>query len=194
LPKEDPDCRLLAKDFRKLARLVSPPVPPRSATRVLKLVCKELSAESVVLVESVVAVVADEPVDSLVRDEIRLCMSATNPLLEPAPEIAPDAAALLPELLLSDCALSAAIKLCMKFRNAAATSLDEEELDDADAVPVVVEAAVDAVVAAAAELAVVAEAAPIDDSASKMAAIRPPAGDGGGADPEAAVLDVLGVV
>ncbi len=169
----------------------------------MKLVCNELSADVVVLVVPVALVVdvaaeVEEPVDPPVRDEIRLCTSAANPLLELVPEIAPpesefELALVLLELLLSDCALSAAIRLCMKFWNAVATSLDAELVDAAATVPVVVDAAVDAVVvaavaAAAAVLAVVDEVAPIEASASKTAATRPPAR---GADPEPSVLEVL---
>lgn len=197
---------MLAKDFRKFARLVSLPLPPRSAIKLLKLACKELSADATVLVVSEavdvdVDVDVDEALDPVVRAEIRLCRSAANPLLEPAPEAAPEGSTLwfVPlELLLSDCALRAAIKFCMKFWNADTTSLEEEELDAADAVPVVVEAALDAavvaaVVAAAAVLAVVAEVAPIEASASKMAVTKPLADCGVGVDPEVSVLDALEV-
>jgi len=202
LPNDEPDCRLLAKDCRKFARLVSLPFPPRSAIKLLKLVCKELSADATVLVVSeAVDVDVDEALDPVVRAEIRPCRSAANPLLEPAPEAAPEGSTLwfVPlELLLSDCALSAAIKFCMKFWNADTTSLEEEELDAADAVPGVVEAVLDAavvaaVVAAAAVPAVVAEVAPIEASASKMAVTKPLADCGVGVDPEVSVLDALEV-
>jgi len=198
LPNDDPDCSLLAKDCRKLVKLVAPPVPPRSATKVSKLDCKALSAW-VAFVASVVPAVA---VDELaLSDEIRLCTSAANPLPGPLPALAPLAPALdsvpLP-LTLSDCALRAANRLCTNSRNAAATSLDEEELDtDAPsvvvAVVVVVPAAVVAsVVADAAVLAVVGDVAPLAASASKTAAIRPPDGGGEGrADPGPSVLEVL---
>jgi hypothetical protein len=75
LPNDEVDCRLLAKDCRNSERLVELPVPPRSATRLLKLVCSELSAEEVALV-LVLEEVELEPVESvelpLVKDAIRL--------------------------------------------------------------------------------------------------------------------------
>jgi hypothetical protein len=86
----DVDARLAAKDCKKLVRLVALPVPPRSETRVSKLVCRELSAEAVVAVELVELVESVELVEPLVSDAMRLCTSAASPV--PELEAVPDAA------------------------------------------------------------------------------------------------------
>ena len=113
----DVAARFVAKDCKKLVRLVVLPVPPRSETRLSKLVCRELSAEVVELVE---VVESAELVEPPVSDAMRLCTSAAKPV--PALELVPDAALQLeselvvPSVLLEfDCACSAAISVCMKF-------------------------------------------------------------------------------
>lgn len=93
LPMGEVDARFAAKDCKKLVRLVALPVPPRSETRVLKLVCSELSAEVVELVAEVESVELDELVElvePLVNEAMRLCTSAANPVpaLEPVPDVA----------------------------------------------------------------------------------------------------------
>lgn len=118
----DVDARFVAKDCKKLVRLAALPVPPRSATRLSKLVCRELSAEVVEEVESAELVESVELVEPLVSDAIRLCTSAAKPV--PELELVPDAALQLvseselvvPSVPLEfDWACSAAISVCMKF-------------------------------------------------------------------------------
>ncbi|HWJ36638.1 MAG TPA: hypothetical protein VNR70_15335 [Steroidobacteraceae bacterium] len=68
-PNGDVACMLVEKDCKKLARLLAPPLPPKSAISVLKLVCNEASAVLVaVLVAVLDAVLVVEPVDVPVRD------------------------------------------------------------------------------------------------------------------------------
>jgi hypothetical protein len=187
LPMGDVDARFVAKDCKKLVRLVALPVPPRSETRVSKLVCKELSAE---VVESVEAV---ELVEPLVSEAMRLCTSAANPVpeLEPVPDAAlqlesESELVLVPSALLEfDWAWSAAMRVCMKFWKAAAILEDDEalEVDEVDPLVLVVlveDVLVAADVVEAAELAVVADVAPIEASASNTADTRPSPGGGGG--------------
>jgi len=68
-PTGDADCRLEENSCKKLVRLVVPALPPKSATRVLKLDCSELSVPDDV----------DVAVELLDRDCIKLFTSATNP-------------------------------------------------------------------------------------------------------------------
>lgn len=101
---------LVAKDCRKLVRLAAPPpVPPRSATKASKVVCRELSAEAVALLVEVLPVVlllVVEPVEPLLSDEIRFCTSAASPEPPAAPCAAPQPVAesddVASELLPSD--------------------------------------------------------------------------------------------
>jgi hypothetical protein len=119
----DVDARFVAKDCKKLVRLVALPVPPRSETRLSKLVCRELSAEAVELVEVAESVLVEsvELVEPLVSDAMRLCTSAAKPVpaLEPVPDAAPQLESevvLVPSVLLEfDWACSAAMRVCMKF-------------------------------------------------------------------------------
>jgi len=194
----DVDARFVAKDCKKLVRLVALPVPPRSETRESKLVCRELSAEVVELVEEVESV---EPVDvvelvePLVKDAMRLCTSAANPVpeLEPVPDAALQLESeselvleLEPSVLLEfDWAWSAAMRVCMKFWKAAAILEDDEALEVEEVDPLVLavlveEVLVAAAVVEAAELAVVADVAPIEASALNTADTRPPPDGGGG--------------
>jgi hypothetical protein len=62
----DVDARFVAKDCKKLVKLVALPVPPKSDTNVSKLVCRELSA---VVVELVVEVASLELLESVVLEE-----------------------------------------------------------------------------------------------------------------------------
>jgi hypothetical protein len=68
----DVEARFVAKDCRKLVRLAALPVPPRSETRLSKLVCRELSAEVVDESDSLVVVESVELVAPLVSDAMRL--------------------------------------------------------------------------------------------------------------------------
>jgi hypothetical protein len=195
-------------DCRKLVRLAAPPVPPKSAISVLKLVCNELSA--VVAVLAAVEVPLDEvavvePLDVPERDWSKLLTSAANlpgpPLADAAPllGVAPlaDAAPLLGVAPLAvvpaSCDLRAAMRLCMKLCKAWARSLaDVVLLDDADAavlaVPLVLEVApvlATAPVLVAALVLDVDAVTPSDDKAANRAAIMPP----WGVDPEDPVVD-----
>jgi hypothetical protein len=73
LPIGDAPCMSLASELRKLLMLAcdEPVVPPSADTRLLKLVCKLLKAESGVADVAEVAEVADVPnvVDAVVVDE-----------------------------------------------------------------------------------------------------------------------------
>jgi hypothetical protein len=186
----------VAKDCKKLVRLVALPVPPKSDTRVSKLVCRELSAEVVELVdevESVELLESVELVEPLVSDAMRLCTSAANPVpeLEPVPDAALQLESeseleLVPSVLLEfDWAWSAAMSVCMKFWKADAMLEDDEALDVEEVDPLVLAVLVEDVlvaadVVAAAELAVVEDVAPIEASALNTADTRPPPGGGGG--------------
>lgn len=122
LPMGDVDARFVAKDCKKLVRLVALPVPPKSETRVSKLVCRALSAEVVELAEELESVELVELVEPPVSEAMRLCTSAANPVpeLEPVPDAAlhPESASELvpvPLVLLEfDWAWSAAMRVCMK--------------------------------------------------------------------------------
>jgi hypothetical protein len=183
-------------DCRKLVRLAAPPVPPKSAISVLKLVCNELSA--VVAVLAAVEVPLDEvavvePLDVPERDWSRLLTSAANlpgpPLADAAPLLGVAPLAVVP----ASCDLRAAMRLCMKLCKAWARSLaDVVLLDDADAavlaVPLVLEVApvlATAPVLVAALVLDVDAVTPSDDKAANRAAIMPP----WGVDPEDPVVD-----
>jgi hypothetical protein len=183
LPMGEVDARFVAKDCRKLVKLVALPVPPKSETRESKLVCRELS------------VVVVELVEAPVNDALRLCTSAAKPVpaLDPDPDTPlqlESELALALVLVLSvlsvpsvfDSAWSAAMRLCMKVWKAVAMSVDEEALEVDPVVPVVLVEAVlvAADVVAAAELAVVDEVAPMEANALNTADTRPPPGGGGG--------------
>jgi hypothetical protein len=122
---------LVENDCRKVVRLAALPLPPRSATNLLKLVCSVLSAELVVV---------EEPADVLLSDWIKLfrsdarpepgfppCEFVTLPVL-----VVPSEAALLPP----DCDLRAASKLWTKLLKSAGTSVEDvvPEVEDVDAV------------------------------------------------------------
>lgn len=193
----DVEARFVAKDCKKLVRLVALPVPPRSETSVSKLVCSELSAEVVALVDEVELVELVESlelVEPLVSDAMRLCTSAANPVpeLEPVPdaalqlELASELVLVPSGLLEFDWACSAAMRVCMKFWKAAAMLDDDEALDVDEVDPLVlavpvVDVLVVAAVVEAAELAVAEDVAPIEASALNTADTRPPPGGGGGA-------------
>jgi hypothetical protein len=106
LPTVGPDCKLEEKACRKLVRLVEPPVPPKSVTSVLKLDCRLLSA----------LFGLEESPDELASDWTKLLTSLTSceaglPEHEELEEL--DVAVPESVELESDCALSAAIRLCM---------------------------------------------------------------------------------
>jgi hypothetical protein len=168
-------CILVENDCRKFVRLAAPPLPPKSAISVLKLVCNELSA--VVAVLAAVEVPLDEvavvePLDVPERDWSKLLTSAAN---LPGPPLA---------VVPASCDLRAAMRLCMKLCKAWARSLaDVVLLDDADAavlaVPLVLEVALVLATAPVPVAALVLDAelvAAADDKAANRAAIMPPWG------------------
>ena len=62
LPEVEEPCRSLAKDCRKLVRLLDPLLlPPKALTRLLKLVCRLLSAVLTLLLVVLLSVELDEP-------------------------------------------------------------------------------------------------------------------------------------
>jgi hypothetical protein len=108
-PTLGPDCKLLEKACKKLERFAEPPVPPKSATRLSKLDCSELSA---------LPVAVEESAEVLDNDCTRLLMSEIS--CEPGPEVPEeepeeDSAAAADDVeLVCDADWSAAIRLCMK--------------------------------------------------------------------------------
>jgi hypothetical protein len=184
-PNDDMDCILVANVCRNVAKLVDPPVPPRSVINALKLACSDVSAALValVVVPALVAAVLVS-VDVPVIDWIKLCTSAAKwpcgPLLGvdvlPAVAVVLSAVELVP---VSDCAFSADIKSFKKFCSACPTSVPDVVLG-VDAVELVAAAALDVVEESV---------TPTDDSAPSSAATKPPpAADG---DDEESSLDVV---
>jgi hypothetical protein len=180
-------CILVENDCRKLVRLAAPPLPPKSAINVLKLVCNELSAVVAGLAAAEVAldeVAVVEPLDVPERDWSKLLTSAANlpgpPLADAAPVLGVAPLAVVP----ASCDLRAAMRLCMKLCKAWARSLaDVVVLDDADAdvlaVPLVLEVAPVLATAPVPVAALVLDAevvATADDNAANRAAIMPPWG------------------
>ena len=118
-PTEGADWIWVENSCRKLARPDEPPVIPRSDANVSKLDCKVLVELSVLLELSALEL---ESVEALESDSLRLLISLAScetGLEDDVIEVEPEVEAL------SDCALSDAIKLCMKAWNAAAV-LDPE--------------------------------------------------------------------
>jgi hypothetical protein len=74
LPELDAPARPLEKDCKKLVSELELLLPPNALTRLLKLLCREASAELVVLLLVLLDVVSDEP-DSVC---IRLCRSLAS--------------------------------------------------------------------------------------------------------------------
>lgn len=190
LPEVDALARPLEKDCKKLLSELELLLPPNALTRLLKLLCREASAELVLL--DVLSVELDEP-DSVC---IRLCRSLASWLGPPPPDgppvalvaavVEPVPESLLPVLLPDAAAWAcrAAIRLCMNCWNAALT-VDASELEELLEVELDVEPdAVADVLLEAESVPVVEEepsSAPLDSRACMIADMSPPPGGGGGA-------------
>ena len=189
LPELDAPARPLEKDCKKLVSELELLLPPNALTRLLKLLCREASAE---LLLDVLSAELDEP-DSVC---IRLCRSLASWLGPPPPDgppialvadvVDPVPESLLPVLLPDAAAWAcrAAIRLCMNCWNAALT-VDASELEELLEVELDVEPDEVADVLLEAESVPVVEeepsSAPLDSRACMIADMSPPPGGGGGA-------------
>jgi len=153
--------------------------------RLSKLVCRLASAELAEVLELESLLVEVPEAAAVVEVE---------PVVEPAPAIAADALLCKPEL--SACACKAAIRLCMNCSTASAavvaSVLEDVEVDDdvGEEVPDVTLLVVESVpVVEPVPLVELVLPTALSCSASMMAPIKPPPGDGGGA----LVLEVAAV-
>ena len=195
LPEVDAPARPLEKDCKKLLSELELLLPPNALTRLLKLFCREVSAELVLLdVESV-------ELDELDSVCIRLCRSLASWLGPPPPDgppvalvaamVDPVPESLLPVLLpeVAAWACRAAIRLCMNCWNAALT-VDASELEELLEVELDVEPDAAEAVLLEESVPVVEEepsSAPLDSRACMIADMSPPPGGGGGGAPVASV-------